>query len=60
MDDIGNMKKAGVLKIACIVLCIGMFFAGCTFKAELESRLISGHASESGAQSDGGYATVLK
>ncbi len=48
------MKKAGVLKIASIVLCIGMFFAGCSFKAEIDSRLINGHQSGGSA-----YTPVL-
>lgn len=39
------MKKANVLKIACIVLYIGMFFAGCSFKAEIDTRLTNGHQS---------------
>jgi hypothetical protein len=39
--DLNGMKS---LKTLLITLAVGMLFAGCTFKAELESRVVSGYS----------------
>lgn len=63
MDDIRKMKFISKPLVMAFSLMIGMIFAGCTFKAELESRLIRGHASDMNSQQyggGGGCATTLK
>ncbi|MDD3467350.1 MAG: hypothetical protein PHE67_09390 [Campylobacterales bacterium] len=50
-DDMGVMKKFMSLFL---VLIVGMVFAGCTFKAELDSRVVSGYSGHGSA-----YTPVL-
>lgn len=50
-DDIKPMKKFTTIFLT---VAIGMLFAGCTFKAELDSRVVSGHSAQGSA-----YTPVL-
>jgi len=51
------MKKINSLKSIITIIVIGMLFAGCTFKADLDSRYLRGGGAKS--SSDGDYAVVL-
>ncbi len=55
MDDIGKMKKHNILKLASFLVVIGIFFAGCSFKAEIDSRLVAGSSYGGGSA----YTPVL-
>jgi hypothetical protein len=41
------MRNINTLKLVVTILFFGIFFAGCTFKAEVDSRLIRGHSGNS-------------
>ncbi len=41
------MKNINTLKLVVTIFFFGIFFAGCTFKADLDSRLVRGHSSDS-------------
>jgi hypothetical protein len=50
-DDVSAMKRFTTILLA---LTVGMLFAGCTFKAELDSRVVSGYSGHGSA-----YTPVL-
>jgi hypothetical protein len=56
-DDIRRMKKINTIKLVLATLFIGMFFAGCSFKAELDSKLVNGGSTGYGSSS--AYTPVL-
>jgi hypothetical protein len=56
-DDIRRMRKINTIKLAFTIFIIGIFFAGCSFKAEIDSRLVSG--SPAGYGNSSAYTPVL-
>lgn len=56
-DDIRRMRKINTIKLVFTISIVGIFFAGCTFKAELDSKLMNGGSSSYGTGS--AYTPVL-